>query len=94
MRGWRTAVPNKREFSARSGGVVRPVIVYGLAGVFLAFALNASAQTAPPKSIMDLVAQLEAARSQPERIAELKAILAEPFPAQTSLTDQISFLRR
>ena len=94
MRGWRIAVPNKRELTARSSGVVRPIIICGLAGVFLALALNATAQTAPPKSIKDLVAQLEAAPPQPERIAELKATLAEPFPAQAPPTDQISFLRR
>ena len=95
MPGWRIAVPNKRELTARSGGVVRRVIICGLAGVFLALALNATAQTAPPKSIKDLVAQLEAARPQPLRIAELKAILAEPAPAETSgARAQVTFLRR
>ncbi len=53
-----------------------------------------SAETAPPKSIKDLIAQIEAAQPRAERIAELKAILAEPFPAQAQVRDQIAFLRR
>lgn len=64
------------------------------------FALNVFAQTnpvtpvAPPKSIKELVAQIDAAKPRTERIAELNAILAETAPAGANVRAQIIFLRR
>ena len=68
--------------------------VFVCAGLYAALAAPAPSAAAPPKSIKDLVAQIEAARPHPERIASLQAILTEPLPAQAALTEQIAFLRR
>ena len=66
-----------------------------LAGAALTAAVPAAqAEAAPPKSIKDMVAQIEAAKPQPQRIAELNAVMAEPFPATAPVPQQIAFLRR
>ncbi len=80
---------------AEMNWLLRAGVIRAVAGAaLLCAALAASAETAPPKSIKDLVAQIEAAKPRPERISELKAMLAEPFPASAALREQIVFLRR
>ncbi|MBL8379462.1 MAG: CHAT domain-containing protein [Burkholderiales bacterium] len=53
------------------------------------------AASPPPKSIKDLIAQIESVKPRPERIAELKRVVEEPEPASASTTAFIAFhLRR
>ncbi len=86
-----------RQCAAPAAAVALRRVLTGalLAGAALTAAVPvAHAEAAPPKSIKDLVAQIEAATPQPARIAELNAVLAEAFPAGAPVAGQIAFLRR
>ena len=82
--------------AAAAGAALRQGLTGALlAGAVLAAVASAAyAEAAPPKSIKELVAQIEAAAPQPARIAELNAVLAEVLPASAPVAEQIAFLRR
>lgn len=48
----------------------------------------------PPKSIKDLIAQIEAVKPRPERVEELKGILGLPEPAGASRPELVRYLRQ
>lgn len=54
----------------------------------------AQSVSAPPKSIKDLIAQVDAAKPNPERVAQLKRELEAAVPADAPRQSQIAMLRK